>query len=260
MERADGRSAVGHADRSVQPALARGAPTMRLRFAPLPDTPLGMRWTVPNVLTVSRVLAAPGVLFAFLLLNSPYADWIALVLFVTAAVTDYFDGMLARRWRQESAFGKMLDPIADKLMVAIGLLVLATFSVGATPLYLIPASVILTREILISGLREFLGEVKLHVTQIAKWKTTVQLVAIGVLLSAVPLAHLTDAPPRETKAGALAQPIDTAIAWGGPEALPVWNWVVVGGLTLLWIAAILTVISGVDYFRKAMPYIQKRET
>ncbi|MBK0400770.1 CDP-diacylglycerol--glycerol-3-phosphate 3-phosphatidyltransferase [Limibaculum sp. M0105] len=218
-----------------------------------------MRWTVPNLLTVSRVLAAPGVLFAFLLLDSPYADWIALVLFVSAAITDYFDGWLARLWRQESAFGKMLDPIADKLMVAIGLLVLATFSVGATPLYLIPASVILTREILVSGLREFLGEVKLHVTLIAKWKTTAQLVAIGVLLSAVPLAHLTGAEPRPARPSALVEPIGTAIAWGGPTALPVWNWVVISGLSLLWIAAGLTVLSGWDYFRKAMPYIQHRE-
>lgn len=219
-----------------------------------------MRWNVPNALTISRVLAAPGVLIAFMVLKSPIADWIALVLFAGAAITDYFDGWLARRWRQESAFGKMLDPIADKLMVAIGLLVLATFSVGATPLYLIPASVILTREILVSGLREYLGDVKLHVTMIAKWKTTLQLIAIGVLLSAVPLSHLTEAPQRETKAGALAQPIDTAIAWGGPVALPVWNWVVVSGLTLLWIAAGLTIVSGWDYFRKAMPYIQRRET
>jgi len=218
-----------------------------------------MRWTVPNVLTVSRVLAAPGVLFAFLILDSPYADWIALVLFTSAAITDYFDGWLARLWRQESAFGRMLDPIADKLMVAIGLLVLATFSVGATPLYLIPASVILTREILISGLREFLGEVKLHVTRVAKWKTTVQLIAIGVLLSAVPLAHLTGAEPRPARPSALVEPIGAAIAWGGPEALPVWNWVVASGLSLLWIAAGLTVLSGWDYFRKAIPYIQGRE-
>ena len=223
-----------------------------------PANPLMMRWTIPNLLTVARVLAAPGVVVCFLVLPSPHADWIALVLFIGAAVTDFFDGWLARLWKQESAFGKMLDPIADKLMVSIGLLVLASFSVGATPLYLIPASVILFREILIAGLREYLGDVKLHVTKIAKWKTTAQLVSIGVLLSAVPLAHLAGAEPRATQ-GALAQPIPAAIAWGGPEALPVWNWVVVSGLALLWLAAALTGLSGWDYFRKAMPYILRRE-
>ena len=119
--------------------------------------------------TASSALLIPVFIAVFYV---PF-DWnreVATGVFILAALTDWLDGYLARRLKLVSALGAFLDPVADKLMVAIGLLVLATFSVGATPLYLIPASVILTREILISGLREYLGEVKLHVTQIAKWK------------------------------------------------------------------------------------------
>jgi CDP-diacylglycerol--glycerol-3-phosphate 3-phosphatidyltransferase len=115
-----------------------------------------MTWTIPNVLTTLRLLAAPGVVMMFLYFTRPWADWFALVLFVGAAVTDWFDGYLARLWKQESKFGTMLDPIADKAMVVIALLVITGFS-GMNPWILLPATLILFREVFVSGLREFLG-------------------------------------------------------------------------------------------------------
>ncbi|MCC6001148.1 MAG: CDP-diacylglycerol--glycerol-3-phosphate 3-phosphatidyltransferase, partial [Pararhodobacter sp.] len=132
-----------------------------------------MIWTVPNILTTLRLLAAPGVAIMFLYFNRPWADWLALVLFIGAAVTDFFDGYLARLWKQESRIGAMLDPIADKAMVVIALLVITGYS-GMNPWLILPATVILFREVFVSGLREFLGQKAgvLQVTKLAKWKTT----------------------------------------------------------------------------------------
>src|SRR5690606_16889536 len=109
----------------------------------------------------------------FLYSARPWADWYALALFVTAALTDFVDGYLARLWKQESRFGAMLDPIADKAMVIIALLVITGFS-GMNPWILLPTTLILFREVFVSGLREFLGATAglLQVTQLAKWKTT----------------------------------------------------------------------------------------
>ena len=118
-----------------------------------------MKWTLPNSLTVLRLLAAPGVAVMFLYFHRPYADWFALTLFVVAAITDYFDGYLARLWKQESKFGTMLDPIADKTMVVIALLIITGYS-GMNPWLILPATVILFREVFVGGLREFLGKVK----------------------------------------------------------------------------------------------------
>ena len=115
-----------------------------------------MTWTIPNILTVLRLFAAPGVAVMFLYFHRPWADWFALTLFIGAAITDYFDGYLARLWKQESKFGAMLDPIADKAMVVIALLVLTGYS-GMNPWLILPATVILFREVFVSGLREFLG-------------------------------------------------------------------------------------------------------
>lgn len=184
-------------------------------------------WTIPNILTVARVAAAPGVALAFALLPRPTADWVALVLFVAAALTDFLDGWLARKLNQISAFGRMLDPIADKAMVVIALAVLAGLH-GPDPLLLLPVAAILLRETLVSGLREFLkGATVLSVTTLAKWKTTTQLVAIAVLLAPVPLESV-GMPPTLT----------TAL-----------------GLALLWVAAVLTVVTGWDYARKALPHL-----
>ena len=137
-----------------------------------------MTWNIPNILTVIRLLAAPGVVVMFLYFTRPWADWFALVLFIGAAVTDWLDGFLARSWKQESRFGAMLDPIADKAMVVIALLVITGYA-GMNPWILLPATLIMFREVFVSGLREFLGDAagSLKVTKLAKWKTTAQMVA-----------------------------------------------------------------------------------
>ena len=109
-----------------------------------------MRWTIPNILTVMRLLAAPGVAFAFVVFDRPYADWIAFGLFIVAALTDWVDGKLARAWQQESNFGRMLDPIADKAMVVIALAVIVGLW-GPKALLLVPVAFILLREIFVSG-------------------------------------------------------------------------------------------------------------
>ena len=143
-----------------------------------------MTMTLPNILTVLRLLAAPMVAVMFLYFTRPYADWFALLLFIFAAVTDWFDGYLARAWKQETKLGTMLDPIADKAMVVIALMVIIGFS-SWSPWLVLPATVILFREVFVSGLREFLGDTAgtLKVTKLAKWKTTCQMVAIAVLCS-----------------------------------------------------------------------------
>ena len=118
------------------------------------------------------------------------ADWFALGLFVVAAITDFVDGYLARAWKQESKIGAMLDPIADKAMVIIALLVITGFN-GMNPWILLPATLILFREVFVSGLREYLGDTAglLKVTNLAKWKTTLQMVALAVLFSTGAFEH-----------------------------------------------------------------------
>ncbi len=149
-----------------------------------------MNWNIPNILTLLRLLAAPAVAIMFLYFSRPWADWFALILFVGAAITDYVDGYLARAWKQESKFGAMLDPIADKAMVIIALLVITGFS-GMNPWILLPATVIIFRETFVSGLREFLGDTAgtLKVTNLAKWKTTFQMTAIAVLFAKGAFEH-----------------------------------------------------------------------
>ena len=119
-------------------------------------TNYAMTWNLPNTLTVLRLLAAPGVAVMFLYFHRPWADWFALSLFVLAAVTDWFDGYLARLWKQESKFGAMMDPIADKAMVVIAIMVITGYN-GMNPWLILPATVILFREVFVSGLREYLG-------------------------------------------------------------------------------------------------------
>lgn len=218
-----------------------------------------MNWNVPNILTVLRLLAAPGVAVMFLYFHRPMADWFALILFVLAAVTDFFDGYLARRWGQESKIGAMLDPIADKAMVVIALLVITGFS-GMNAWILLPATVIMFREVFVSGLREFLGDTAglLKVTKLAKWKTTAQMVAIAVLFSTgafeTYFAMETEGMDSAFVASVLngTVPDDSGVIWKFYGAL--WSWRI--GVVLLWIAGILTVLTGWDYFRKALPYLK----
>ena len=134
-----------------------------------------MTWNLPNALTIGRLLAAPCLALMFLYFTRPYADLLAVFLFVIAAITDWFDGYLARAWKQETKLGTMLDPIADKAMVVIALMVIVGYS-SMSPWLVLPATVILFREVFVSGLREYLGDTAgtLKVTTLAKWKTTFQ--------------------------------------------------------------------------------------
>ena len=204
-----------------------------------------MTWTLPNILTVLRLLAAPGVAVMFLYFSRPWADWFALTLFIAAAVTDWFDGYLARAWKQESKFGAMLDPIADKAMVVIALVVITGYS-GMNPWLILPATVILFREVFVSGLREFMGADagKLKVTKLAKWKTTAQMVAIATLFLGTGLDYL--AKGRAPRAGEGDLPTGMGLADLANHA----------GLALIWVAALLTALTGWDYFRKALPFLR----
>jgi cardiolipin synthase len=218
-------------------------------------------WNIPNLLTLMRLLAAPGVAIMFLYFARPYADWFALILFVVAATTDWLDGYLARAWKQESKFGTMLDPIADKAMVVIALLVICGFS-GMNPWILLPATLIMFRETFVSGLREFLGDTAgtLAVTKLAKWKTAAQMTAIAVLFSTgafetyynMSIEGMDGATVDGTFSGEI--PDEGGLVWKWTGAFYSW-WI---GIILLWAAMLLTVITGADYLRKAMPYLREK--
>ena len=218
-----------------------------------------MNMNVPNILTVLRLLAAPAVALMFLYFSRPAADWFALVLFVLAAVTDWFDGYLARAWKQESKLGAMLDPIADKAMVVIALMVIVGYS-SMSPWLVLPATFILFREVFVSGLREFLGDTAgtLKVTPLAKWKTTLQMIAIAVLFAQGVFEHYLGMSimgmSPEIVDGILAGDLDDAHGLWWKEAGMVWTGNI--GLLLLWVAAFLTLITGWDYFRKAVPFLK----
>lgn len=183
-----------------------------------------MTWTIPNVLTTLRLLAAPAVAVMFLYFTRPWADWFALVLFVGAAITDYFDGYLARAQGAVSKLGVFLDPIADKIMVgAVILMLAATRDIAG--IHIAAAMIILLREIAVSGLREFLAglQVSVPVSRLAKWKTTFQLIALGALILA--------------------------------GAVPQFPFVQSVGILTLWAAAILTLITGWDYLRVGIKHM-----
>lgn len=220
-----------------------------------------MKWNLPNILTLLRLVAAPGVAVMFLYFTRPYADWFALVLFVGAAVTDWFDGYLARAWGQETKIGTMLDPIADKAMVVIALMVIVAFS-SWSPWLVLPATLILFREVFVSGLREYLGDVSgtLKVTQLAKWKTTMQMIAIAVLFSQGVFEHYLG-----MSVFGMDQQMVEAILDGEVEDHLGLGWKLAGmewagllGLILLWVAAILTAITGADYLLKALPHLKEQ--
>lgn len=221
-----------------------------------------MQLNLPNFLTVLRLLAAPGVAIMFLYFNRPWADWFALALFVGAAFTDFLDGYLARAWKQESRLGAMLDPIADKAMVVIALLVITGFS-GMNPWILLPATAIIFREVFVSGLREFLGDTAgtLKVTNLAKWKTFAQMVAIAVLFAKGAFEHFL----IEQTIGMDEALVDAILAGEVEDEVGLrwkelgWDISWYGGIFLLWISAILTLITGWDYFQKAKPYLREDE-
>ena len=183
---------------------------------------------VPNLLTLSRVAVIPVFVAAFFL-PAQAADWATFVLFVAASATDYADGWLARRREQETALGRFLDPIADKLLVAAALVMLLWLARAPA----LAALVILCREIMVSGLREFLAgrEVTLPVSRLAKWKTAIQMLSLCVLLAA-------------GAAPALGLGTDQALALGGG---------------LLWLAALLTAVTGLDYLRVGLRHMAARD-
>lgn len=218
-----------------------------------------MIWTLPNILTILRLLAAPAVAVMFLYFTRPYADWFALTLFVSAAITDWFDGYLARSWKQVTKLGTMLDPIADKAMVVIALMVIVGYS-SMSPWLVLPATMILFREVFVSGLREYLGDTAgtLKVTQLAKWKTTAQMVAIAVLFAQGVFEHYFGMSVFGMDNALVIDILD-----GREEDVHglLWKyngmiWVGHAGVWLLWLAAALTLITGLDYFKKSIPHLK----
>ena len=186
-----------------------------------------MKARLPNILTIARVAAAPGILLVFSVAPRPTADLLAFLLFTGAAATDWIDGRLARAWGAISPVGRMLDPIADKALAAIALATLLGLH-GLDPRLTIPAAAILLRETLVSGLREFLkGAEVVSVTTLAKWKTTAQLAALATLLAS----------------GAASGALSAAL------------WAL--GVAALWIAGVLTAITGWDYFARGLAYIRR---
>ncbi|MFQ6016803.1 MAG: CDP-diacylglycerol--glycerol-3-phosphate 3-phosphatidyltransferase [Kiloniellaceae bacterium] len=182
---------------------------------------------LPNLLTLSRIAVIP-ILVALLFFHGPFTRWVALVLYTAACLTDYLDGYLARHRGEVSAFGRFLDPVADKLLVA-GVIVMLVAIGQIRGLILIPALVILCREILVSGLREYLAEIKvpLPVSRLAKWKTTIQMVALGFLI----------------------------VGEAGPAILPV----EAIGEAGLWIAALLTFVTGYDYLARGLKHMDQEK-
>jgi len=183
-----------------------------------------MLQNLPNILTLSRIALLP-VLIGLLFVPENWAVWTALWIYTFCAITDFFDGYLARKYGSTSKFGTFLDPISDKIMVACLLLMLA--GIGRLPdLWMIPALIIFIREFLISGLREFLGpqNIQVPVSKLAKWKTTVQMVALGFLI-----------------VGDIGDPIV-------PHTLLV-------GQIGLTIAAVITIITGWNYLKVGFKHI-----
>ncbi len=219
-----------------------------------------MRWNLPNILTVLRLLAAPAVAIIFILVHRPYADWIALTLFVVAALTDFLDGYLARRWKQESNFGRMLDPIADKAMVVIALTVLTALSQLAYWV-VIPAVIIMFREIFVSGLREFLGDRAslLKVTKLAKWKTTFQMIAIATLFFATGMNYLHQMLFYSVEPSVYEQSLVTGPSDGNQiyVAFMSGHYAAWTSYVMLWLSSGLTLITGWDYLMKAMPFLRE---
>lgn len=185
-------------------------------------------WTLPNILTAARILMIPPII-ALMLWDTPEARWTALGVYTLACVTDFFDGYIARQRKEVSALGKFLDPIADKLLVAT-LLMLLVGGARLEGVWSIAAIVILFREILVAGLREFLGpsDVKLPVSNMAKWKTTVQMFSLGFLI----MGHV------------------------GNSVLP--HTLLIGQVGVS-IAALLTAFTGYQYLKAGMAHIKKMD-
>ncbi len=183
--------------------------------------------SLPNLLTLSRIAVIPMIVGLFFV-DGDGARWAAWALFTAAAITDYFDGYLARARQEVSKLGRFLDPVADKLLVVSVIVVLVAFD-HISLITVLPAIIIVCREIIVSGLREFLAtlQVNLPVTGLSKWKTGIQLLALGFLI----------------------------VGDAGPDFLPVQ---LIGEIGL-WVAAAMTFITGLDYLRVSAPYMIEDE-
>src|SRR5271157_2421976 len=193
----------------------------------------GRPLAIPNLLTYARIVAVPIVVgcmyWQSILQGGLWLRWVALAIFIAAGITDILDGYFARSLGQQSSFGRMLDPIADKLLVASCLLMLAADeTIKGWSLW--AAIVILCREILVSGLREYLAELRasVPVTRLAKWKTTVQLIAVGFLICG--------------EAGDAIVPVVTQL-----------------GIALLWLSALLTLYTGWDYLQAGLHHLTRED-
>ena len=205
--------------------------------------------TIPNILTFFRLVSVLFLPVVFLSVSRPLADWIVLVMFFVVSVTDYLDGYLARTLAQKSRIGQMLDPIADKALVLIALIPIIALN-GMDPWIVLPAVVIMFREIFIAGMREFLGNqsVTLQVTPLAKWKTTLQLVSIGLLFTVQMLdQHILIAT---------AQSADQSISLEGSLLVAGTALLEPISLVLFWLAGVLALITGFDYVRKTWPHLK----
>jgi cardiolipin synthase len=172
---------------------------------------------LPNLLTLSRIFSIPFIIGCFYI-DGFWAHLAATVLFCIACATDFFDGYFARQWKQVSAFGRFLDPVADKLLVSTILLMLSGIGI-ISGIHLVAATIILAREIIVSGLREFMSQMQLiiPVTKYAKWKTGMQMASISCLLSSAMF----------------------------PDIIILKN----AGIILLWMAVIMTIFTGARYLR-----------
>ena len=186
-----------------------------------------MKLKIPNILTIGRIILVPIFIFAFYL-PGPLGDWLALLIFLLASFTDFLDGVLARLYKEESKLGELLDPIADKIIVAAAL-VLLVMNDMIRNYEVIAAIIILTREILISGLREFLAtsKITMPVTSLAKFKTFIQMFAIAILLT--------------------GESGNTIVNFQDYNAHTI-------GIILLWLAAFLTLYTGYDYVKKGIDH------
>ncbi len=189
-----------------------------------------MLTNVPNMLTLSRIGAIPLIIATFYI-EPPYGNWVGMGVLVYAGITDFFDGYVARVMSQQSALGKFLDPIADKLLVGALLVMLVAFE-RIPGIAVLPAVVILCREILVSGLREFLAgvEISVPVSKLARWKTTLQMFMLGFLIVG--------------PAGPMFGPLTTTEV----------------GVIGLWIAALLTLVTGYDYLRAGLRHVEAMDS
>jgi cardiolipin synthase (CMP-forming) len=210
-----------------------GAMNSTVTTTTTPTRPPARPLALPNILTYGRIAAVPVVVGCMfwqnILHGGLWLRWVALAIFIAAGVSDFLDGYLARMWGQQSSLGRMLDPIADKLLVASCLLMLAAEStIHGWALF--AAVVILCREILVSGLREYLAELRVSVpvTRLAKWKTTLQLIAVGFLICG--------------EAGDAVVPVVTRL-----------------GVMLLWLSALLTLYTGWDYLQAGVQHLTRED-